>query len=50
MGLIHGMTDHATMLPAGGDIRTEVPKYTAYHDGVLVDEPTDLTAHRRDDR
>ncbi|MBG6223614.1 uncharacterized protein YcsI (UPF0317 family) [Arthrobacter sp. CAN_A2] len=36
-------------LLAGGDIRTDVPKYTVYHDGVLVDEPTDVRAHWRDD-
>lgn len=36
-------------LLAGGDIRTDVPKYTVYHDGVKVDEPTDITAHWRDD-
>ena len=49
MGLIHGMTHHANTLPTRGDIRTEVTKYAAYHDGVLVDEPTDLTADGRDD-
>ncbi|MBE0009760.1 MULTISPECIES: putative hydro-lyase [unclassified Arthrobacter] len=36
-------------LLAGGDIRTDVPKYTVYQDGVKVDEPTDITAHWRDD-
>ncbi|PPB50708.1 putative hydro-lyase [Arthrobacter pityocampae] len=36
-------------LLAGGDIRTDVPKYTVYHDGVLVDEPADVSAHWRDD-
>lgn len=36
-------------LLAGGDIRTDVPKYTVYHDGEKVDEPTDITAHWRDD-
>lgn len=36
-------------LLAGGDIRTDVPKYTVYHDGVKVDEPTDITTFWRDD-
>ncbi|MHA7281770.1 putative hydro-lyase [Arthrobacter sp. TMS2-4] len=36
-------------LLAGGDIRTDVPRYTVYHDGTLVDEPTDVLAHWRDD-
>ncbi|WP_155853657.1 putative hydro-lyase [Arthrobacter sp. H5] len=36
-------------LLAGGDIRTDVPKYTVYHDGEKVDEPTDISAHWRDD-
>jgi uncharacterized protein YcsI (UPF0317 family) len=36
-------------LLAGGDIRTDVPRYTVYEDGVLVDSPTDLNAVWRDD-
>ena len=36
-------------LLAGGDIRTDVPLYTVYEDGVKVDEPTDLTNVWRDD-
>ncbi|WP_043446123.1 putative hydro-lyase [Arthrobacter sp. L77] len=36
-------------LLVGGDIRTDVPRYTVYHDGLLVDEPTDVEAHWRDD-
>ncbi|PSL37346.1 uncharacterized protein YcsI (UPF0317 family) [Labedella gwakjiensis] len=36
-------------LLGGGDIRTDVPKYTVYRDGVKVDEPTDLSEHWRDD-
>ncbi|MFJ6280092.1 putative hydro-lyase [Arthrobacter subterraneus] len=36
-------------LLAGGDIRTDVPKYTVYRDGEKVDEPTDITGHWRDD-
>lgn len=36
-------------LLAGGDIRTDVPKYIVYEDGRPVAEPTDLTAHWRDD-
>lgn len=33
----------------GGDIRTDVPRYVVYHDGVEVDRPTDITEHWRDD-
>ncbi len=36
-------------LLAGGDIRTDVPKYTVYRDGEKVVEPTDITGHWRDD-
>jgi len=36
-------------LLAGGDIRTDVPRYTVYENGVLVDEPTDLRAWWRPD-
>jgi uncharacterized protein YcsI (UPF0317 family) len=36
-------------LLAGGDIRTDVPQYTVYRDGVKVDEPTDILEHWRDD-
>lgn len=39
----------AGALLAGGDIRTDVPKYVVYRDGSKVDEPTDLTEHWRDD-
>lgn len=36
-------------LLAGGDIRTDVARYTVYVDGELVDRPTDLTDYWRDD-
>ena len=36
-------------LLAGGDIRTDVPKYVVYENGVKVAEPTDLTEYWRDD-
>lgn len=36
-------------LLAGGDIRTDVPRYTVYRDGLKVDEPTDILEHWRDD-
>jgi uncharacterized protein YcsI (UPF0317 family) len=36
-------------LLAGGDIRTDVPRYTVYRDGQKVDEPTDITQYWRDD-
>lgn len=31
------------------DIRTDVPRYRVWRAGVLVDEPTDITSHWRDD-
>ncbi|MET0870963.1 MAG: putative hydro-lyase [Paeniglutamicibacter terrestris] len=33
----------------GGDIRTDVPAYIVYENGVKVAEPTDLSAYWRDD-
>lgn len=36
-------------LLAGGDIRTDVPKYVVYRDGAKVDEPTDITEYWRND-
>ncbi|CAN7362869.1 MULTISPECIES: putative hydro-lyase [Pseudarthrobacter] len=36
-------------LLAGGDIRTDVPKYTVYKNGEKVDEPTDITGYWQDD-
>lgn len=36
-------------LLVGGDIRTDVPRYTVYEHGVKVAEPTDITAWWRDD-
>jgi uncharacterized protein YcsI (UPF0317 family) len=40
------------MLPALGadlDIRTDVPRYRIWREGVLVDEPTDIRSYWRDD-
>ena len=31
------------------DIRTDVPRYRVWRDGEVVEEPTDITAHWRDD-
>jgi uncharacterized protein YcsI (UPF0317 family) len=31
------------------DIRTDVPRYRIWRDGALVDEPTDIKRHWRDD-
>jgi uncharacterized protein YcsI (UPF0317 family) len=36
-------------LLAGGDIRTDVARYTVYEDGVKIDDPTDITDYWRDD-
>lgn len=32
-----------------GDVRTDLPRYRVYLDGDLVDEPTDVASHWRDD-
>ncbi len=36
-------------LGADLDLRTDLPRYRVWKHGVLVDEPTDITAHWRDD-
>ncbi|MGD6979293.1 MULTISPECIES: putative hydro-lyase [Citricoccus] len=36
-------------LLAGGDVRTDVPKYVVYEDGVPVAEPTSVTEYWRED-
>ncbi|MGC2774540.1 MAG: putative hydro-lyase [Bradyrhizobium sp.] len=50
---IIGMSDPGDpYIPALGtdlDIRTDVPRYRVWRDGELVEEPTDLLAHWRDD-
>lgn len=38
-----------TALATGADLRTDLPRYRVWHDGELVDEPTDVTAEWRDD-
>ncbi|MFQ3557789.1 putative hydro-lyase [Streptomyces gramineus] len=38
-----------TVLADGADLRTDLPRYRIWRDGELVDEPTDATAHWRDD-
>ncbi len=37
------------LLGAGIDLRTDLPRYRIWRKGELVDEPTDLMAHWRDD-
>jgi uncharacterized protein YcsI (UPF0317 family) len=50
---IIGMSDVGDpRIPALGldlDIRTDVPRYRVWRDGEIVDEPTDIMAHWRDD-
>jgi len=50
---IIGMSDVGDpRIPALGadlDIRTDVPRYRVWRDGEVVDEPTDIMAHWRDD-
>lgn len=39
----------STPLAPGADLRTDIPRYRVWENGELVDEPTDATAHWRDD-
>ncbi|MFL6123800.1 putative hydro-lyase [Actinophytocola sp.] len=41
--------DPRTVLAPGADLRTDVPRYRVWHDGALTAEPTDATAHWRED-
>ncbi|MER6419312.1 putative hydro-lyase [Streptomyces sp. NPDC001137] len=38
-----------TILAEGADLRTDLPRYRVWQDGELVDEPTDVRAHWRED-
>lgn len=38
-----------TPLAPGADLRTDIPRYRVWEHGELVDEPTDVIAHWRDD-
>ncbi|MCX4879402.1 putative hydro-lyase [Streptomyces sp. NBC_00847] len=38
-----------TVLADGADLRTDLPRYRVWRDGALVDEPTDVREHWRDD-
>ncbi|MBP2056515.1 uncharacterized protein YcsI (UPF0317 family) [Streptomyces griseochromogenes] len=38
-----------TVLADGADLRTDLPRYRVWHHGELVEEPTDVRAHWRDD-
>lgn len=38
-----------TVLAEGADLRTDLPRYRVWRDGELVEEPTDVLAHWRDD-
>ncbi|MES5822123.1 putative hydro-lyase [Streptomyces sp. RG80] len=38
-----------TVLADGADLRTDLPRYRVWQDGELVDEPTDVRAHWRED-
>ena len=43
-----GETAPKSVAPSA-DIRTDLPRYRVWKDGVLADEPTDIRAHWRDD-
>ncbi|MBP2338327.1 uncharacterized protein YcsI (UPF0317 family) [Saccharothrix coeruleofusca] len=38
-----------TVLAPGADLRTDLPRYRVWRDGELVEEPTDVKGHWRDD-
>src|SRR5207249_6093274 len=37
------------LVAPGADLRTDLPRYRVFQNGELVDEPTDLNRHWRDD-
>lgn len=39
----------AKMIAPGSDVRTDIPKYRVWKDGVLADEPNDVKEYWRDD-
>jgi len=39
----------STVLAPGADLRTDLPRYRVWHDGELVDEPTEVTGLWRED-
>ncbi|SDK65039.1 Uncharacterized protein YcsI, UPF0317 family [Cryobacterium psychrotolerans] len=46
---VQGAGETSGPLLPGGDIRTDLPRYTVYEDGVLVAEPGDITDWWQDD-
>lgn len=40
---------HPSGLAADADLRTDLPRYRVFRDGRLVEEPTEITGHWRDD-
>lgn len=46
---ITGPGARSTALAPGADLRTDLPRYRVWENGVLVDEPRDVVAHWRDD-
>lgn len=48
LGVLEAGETSGPLLP-GGDIRTDLPQYAVYEDGVLVAEPGDITAWWRHD-
>ena len=43
-----GSAEPATLAP-GADLRTDLPRYRVFHDGELIDEPTEVSGYWRDD-
>ncbi|MFB9908431.1 putative hydro-lyase [Allokutzneria oryzae] len=46
---VTGAGSASTVLAPGADLRTDLPRYRVWQDGALVDEPTDVLAHWRED-
>ncbi|MFF3564903.1 putative hydro-lyase [Streptomyces sp. NPDC002574] len=46
---VTGPGARSTALAPGADLRTDLPRYRVWENGVLVDEPGDVVTHWRDD-
>ncbi|WP_432524822.1 putative hydro-lyase [Kineococcus sp. SYSU DK006] len=46
---VTGPGETGTALAPGADLRTDLPRYRVWRDGRLVDEPTDVREHWRED-
>ena len=49
LGVLDAGETTGPLLGGAGDIRSDVPRYTVYRQGELVDEPTNITGYWRED-